>query len=557
MTTHLLTQDDTLHRSLIQELQEIFPQEDFFHAFVQVPVTNDLTNKHIVLEQLDDQLAFLNLEVLPFPLPANIKIVAIYSFGRNQKLAALLANDRFLAHYQQFSKTSIHTGFGKVYLVGAGQCSKELLTIKAYELIQKADIIFYDSLIDSSILEISPAEKVFVGKRASNHFKDQKDINRLLFEAALKHKTVIRLKGGDPMIFGHAGEEIAFLEARQISVETVPGISSALGAAALANLPLTLRNISNSVAFCSGHERSKIEVPDTDTIVYFMGAGNIRAIAKALLERNRPPETPLTLFYNIGSSDQEVFYETIQSVLKCEKEYKSPLLIIAGEVGNRHCWHKAFQYKPKILFTGSNLAKYAHLGYVFHQPMIELSPLHDFTQVDLAIETIADFTWLIFTSMYAVDYFLKRWFELGNDARKLAKLKIASIGGVTSARLKEYGLLPDLQASDESSEGLVNLFVEQNITQSKILIPRSNLATNFLPDMLENMGNQVVKLTVYENIMPLVIKKVEVEGFDQVIFTSPSCVDNFMKTYGRLPQKPEIVCRGKETLKRVEFFTNK
>lgn len=554
MTTQLLTQDDTLHRSLVQQMAEKFPQEKFLPAYLLAPETTEMTNKHLVLEQLRDQLTILNLEVLPFPLPESIKVVAILSFDKNQTYAALLANDRVFANYERFCHSSIQHTFGKVYLVGAGQCSKELLTIKAHELLQKADIIFYDSLIDNSILELSQAVKVFVGKRAANHFKDQKDINRLLFEAALKHSTVIRLKGGDPMVFGHAGEEIAFLEGRQIQVETVPGISSVLGASALANLPLTLRNISNSVSFCSGHERSKIEVPNTDTIVYFMGAGNLRAIANALLEHQRPQETPLTLFYNIGGPDQEVFYETIQSILHSEKVYKAPLLVIAGEVGNRHCWYQAFQYKPKILFTGTNLGKYAHLGYVFHQPMIELRPLKDYTETDLVIESIGSFAWLIFTSLYAVDYFLKRWFDLGKDSRKLAQVKIASIGAVTTGRLREYGLLPDLQAANESSEGLVSLFSELGIKGTKILIPRSNLATNFLPDTLEEMGNQVVRLTVYENTFPANNQKTEVENFDQVIFTSPSCVDNFIKVYGSLPQKPEIICRGKETQKRVEHY---
>ena len=144
--------------------------------------------------------------------------------------------------------------------------------------------------------------------------------------------------------------------------------------------------------------------------------------------------------------------------------------------------------------------------------------------------------------------------KLGKDLRSHSNLKIASIGKVTSAQLKKYGVTPDIQAIEESSEGLKKLFRDKNITSSNILIPRSNLAINFLPEALEELRNTVKKLVVYKNQLPMISKKVEVENFDQVIFTSPSGVDNFIKVYGKLPVKPEIVTRGKETQKRVQSY---
>ena len=226
----------------------------------------------------------------------------------------------------------------------------------------------------------------------------------------------------------------------------------------------------------------------------------------------------------------------------------------AGEVGNRENWHKAFQTKPKILFTGYHIAKYAHLGYVYHHAMIEITDLDDYREVDNEIANIKEHQWLIFTSSFAVEHFFKRLLEIGKDSRYLSQLKVASIGTVTSGKLKKYGIIPDLQTTEESSEGLVKLFKKEGINSAKILIPRSNLAINFLPEALVELGNIVKKLVVYKNQLPNNIKKVEVESFDQVIFTSPSGVDNFIKIYGKLPQKPEIVTRGKETAKRVESY---
>jgi uroporphyrinogen III methyltransferase/synthase len=550
---NILTQNDALHKSFIEELKQKHRDYFFQVSYINHEEDNKLSNHHPVLTELTTELAVLHLPTLPFPLNEKLSVISLLKSDTENYFAVLSLSD-INSGYEFLARNSHHKNLGKVYLVGAGQSSKELLTNKATSLIKQADIIFYDSLIDKSILELSDAKKVFVGKRANKHFKDQKDINQLMLDAAFKHKTIVRVKGGDPMIFGHAGEEIAFLESKLISVETVPGISSPLGAAAQYNLPLTLRNISNSVSFVSAHEKSKILVPETDTIVYFMGATNLPKIAKALKKNGKPDTFPLTLFYNIGAADQEVFYETVESVLIEGKSFKSPLLIVAGEVGNRQNWHKAFNYKPKVLFTGSHIAKYAHLGYVYHQPMIEISELQDYTEIDTVISDITKYDWLVFTSMYAVEHFFNRLLALGKDARYLANKKVASIGKVTSAKLKKYGVIPDLQATLESSEGLIELFNEHKIYDANILIPRSNLAHNFLPEQLEKLGNHVQKLTVYENIMPENIKKVEVENFDQVIFTSPSGVDNFLKVYTQLPLKPQIITRGKETLKRIQKY---
>lgn len=552
-TLHILTEANDTHQLFVEDLQKQLSDFTISTEYIDNPNGEKLSDQNVILDQLNKEVAVLLLGKLPFPLKDEFKVECLIK-AKNDSYFAFIIRDGAAKLPQEILHQNCIDQLGEVFLVGAGQSDKSLLTLRAHDLLATADIIFYDSLIDISILELSQAEKVFVGKRANKHYKDQKDINQLLFEAALSHKTVVRIKGGDPMIFGHAGEEIAYLESRLIKVSTVPGISSPLGGASWANLPLTMRNISNSVSFCSAHEKSKILVPNTDTIVYFMGASNLPNIAKALKKNGKAITTPLTLFYNIGANDAEVYHETIDSVLTENKVFKSPLLIVVGEVGNRKNWHKSFHYKPKILFTGSHIKKYADLGYVFHQPMIEIVPLQDYSEVDKSITELENYNLITFTSMYAVDHFFARFNELGHDSRKLSNVKIASIGSVTSSQLKKQGIIPDLQATEESSEGLIKLFKNEGINKQNILIPRSDLAMDYLPIELEKAGNKVNRLVVYKNQMPVIAKKVEIENFDQIIFTSPSGVDNFMKVYKQLPNKPEIITRGKETAKRVESY---
>lgn len=485
---------------------------------------------------------------LLYPEHSELDIISILKVDE-QKLCILGKNQDSTLNHTKLK--DYRNQLGKVYLVGGGQSSIDLLTVKALTLLREADIVFYDSLIDESILSEATGELVFVGKRAGAHHKDQHDINKLLLNAALTHKKIVRIKGGDPMIFGHAGEEIIFLEREFVTVEVVPGITSALGAAAVTNTSLTLRNVSDSVSFCTAHQKNGIPVPNTSTIVYFMGAANMKNLGKELLKNGKPGSTPVKLIYNIGAKDQEIYQETIDSIAHQDKKYKAPLISIVGEVADKKSFLKALDHKPKILFTGTTIAKYMHLGYVHHHPMIELVKLNDFKEVDEVIHSIQCFDWLLFTSAYSVKFFFERLYELNMDSRTLGSVKIASIGSVTSGKLKSHGIIPDLQATEESSDGLIALFKAKNIVSESIVIPRSDLAHNTLPEGLMRIGNQVRLLTIYRNTKPVIEKKVDPESFDKVIFTSPSCVNNYISEYGGLPQNPELIARGKETQKAI------
>ncbi len=224
------------------------------------------------------------------------------------------------------------SSFGKVWLVGFGPGDPELLTIKGYKLIKTADIIFYDDLLNKEFLLKFPAEKVYVGKRKANHSIEQAEINVLLYEAAVSGKTVVRLKGGDPMLFAHGGEEIDYLERRHIEVGVVPGITAALAAAAFTHVPLTHRGIASSVSFITGHANREIHVPLSGTLVYYMGASNLLTIAEEVVRKGWPTDTPVLLVYNVSGIDQAEYYTTLQKTIDQPNQNKTPLIIIIGEV---------------------------------------------------------------------------------------------------------------------------------------------------------------------------------------------------------------------------------
>jgi uroporphyrin-III C-methyltransferase len=219
-----------------------------------------------------------------------------------------------------------------VYLVGFGPGDPDLLTVKGLKLLRSAHIIFHDDLLNKEFLAKFKGEKVYVGKRKGKHSVEQDEINQLLYEAALTGKKVVRLKGGDPMLFAHGGEEIEYLRSRFIQVDVVPGVTAALAASAFTNIPLTHRGISSSVMFATGHNKNDIQVPQSGTLVYYMGASNLHHIASEVVRKGWDIETPVLLVYNVSGSDQKEYYTTLREVTDYSENYKTPLIMIIGEV---------------------------------------------------------------------------------------------------------------------------------------------------------------------------------------------------------------------------------
>ena len=223
---------------------------------------------------------------------------------------------------------------GKVFLVGFGPGNPDLMTIRANDLCHEADIIFYDDLLDCTSLDKYGAEKVYVGKRRGNHHKNQDEINEVLYQAAKQGKMVVRLKGGDPLIFGRGSEEKMYLEERGISAEIIPGITSAIAAAAYSGIPLTHRGVSSSVAFGTAHGKSSYKLLESDTSVYYMGAKNILDVAKKYLDSGYPEDYPVAIVHNASMPDQEVLKTNISELLQNKFEIKSPIISIFGNTVN-------------------------------------------------------------------------------------------------------------------------------------------------------------------------------------------------------------------------------
>lgn len=448
---------------------------------------------------------------------------------------------------QLFKKVDDRLLWGKVTLVGFGPGNPDLLTIRGEKALQKADIIFYDDLLDHRYLSSFKAEKQYVGKRKDKHSASQEDIQRMLLDAARAGKEVVRLKGGDPMVFAHGGEEVNYLESNYVQVEVVPGISTALAVASLTKTPLTHRGIASSVSFVTGHS-SDLTLPDTDTVVVYMGGTNIRQIALNAIQQGRRPDTPVLLVYNVSRDDEESFYSTLETLGSDSRQFPTPVIIVIGEVVSLR---KPTQEKqlPAILVTGTHKEHFESMGKVIHQPLIEITRTPEAGLLQ-KIENLHQFDWLFFTSRYSVRFFFETLRNSGKDSRYLHPLRIASIGHVTSDALKEEGISPDLQAEDESSVGLLKLIQEKGIKAGKVFIPRSNIGLTVLPDGLSSLGWEVETFAIYTNKLPKGTVALDLEAVDKIVFSSPSCVSNFIQVYGVFPKNKEFIFRGKETEKR-------
>jgi uroporphyrin-III C-methyltransferase len=220
---------------------------------------------------------------------------------------------------------------GKVTLVGFGPGNPDLLTIGGERAISEADLIFYDDLIDQSFLDRYQSEKVYVGKRRHCHSHEQDAINKLMVDAALGGKKVARVKGGDPMVFAHGGEEIRFLKENGIEVEIIPGLSTGIAVGALAQIPLTLRGTASSIAFITGHT-TDLELPNTDTLICFMAGSTIHKIAAKAIAEGRNPNTAVALIHNVSLPNQQEYYSTLEQLSVSEIVYPTPIIIVIGDV---------------------------------------------------------------------------------------------------------------------------------------------------------------------------------------------------------------------------------
>ena len=497
---------------------------------------------------------------------------------------------------------------GTVSLVGFGPGDPDLLTIKAAKAIDAADIIFYDDLIDDSYLADKKAEKIYVGKRAGYHHKEQADINRLLLEAAREGKNVVRLKGGDPMIFAHGSEEIEYLESNLIKVNVIPGITTASALAASQKISLTHRDFSSSVALVSGHTPQPV-TPDAETLVYYMGAKQLQTIATQLIDKEGWAfNTPVLLTYNVSRPDEQTFETTLWNLRNGEMQnLPTPLIALIGNVaGLKH--HQASDIKP-TLYTGTLPAIEKRKADYTYTPLIEISyhPSY-FTKIleDHYFERYdgKSFTkycewdesqalYYIFTSQYGVHATLDYYDLIFKEQEEHVFI---SIGDTTTEALHKAGVKNVIQVEQDNRYGVIEWFKKekerldaekpryeqimkkldelndpdeqdayyykeedflQRYENRLVFYPHSSLSPEDIPLALQELGFNVLSAVVYNNELPKNPRRVNLNHFKRIVFTSPSTIDNFIKLYGKLPENTEFITRGPITQAHLEEVLNK
>jgi len=507
-------------------------------------------------------IAILLAKDLPYPIQEGLEVLALLNGveaenvdneNRLEGLLAVVAAAENAELKNAFQLHDLRRSYGSVTLVGFGPGNPDLLTIGGEKALAQADVIFYDDLLDKEYLQKYSAELINVGKRRGRHSAEQFLINRLIVEEAQKGRKVVRLKGGDPMIFAHGGEEVEYLKTNFVEVSVISGITTALALASLTQVPLTHRGISSSVAFVSGHA-AQIQLPNADTVVCYMAGYNIPQIAAKAIQDGRDPETPVLLVSNVSQPEQQEFFYTLESLSIETRTFPTPIISIIGEVvGLRHKSENELT-KPLYLYTGNEYTGPKINGKIINQPLFEVTELKDKTEVIAEINQLSSYDWIIFTSRYAVKYFFDTLKEQGKDTRSLYRLKIASIGASTTKALNARGIFPDLEPTEDSSYGMVESFGTLSGEKGRILIPRSEKALAIIPNGLTAQGWEVKSLIAYRNRMPENLKPLDLTQFAGVIFASPSCVDNFIKLYGELPTGKELITMGRVTESKLNEY---
>ena len=444
------------------------------------------------------------------------------------------------------------TANGKVFLVGAGPGDPRLLTLRAAELIRNADVVATDALVAPEIIALVPkmAELIYVGKRAGAHTVPQDQTNRLLIDKARQGKRVVRLKGGDPFVFGRGGEEAEELAAASIEFEIVPGISSAIAGPAYAGIPVTHRAHATSVTLVTGHESDDTTGINWEalaqlsgTIVFLMGVANLPTITRKLREHGAPATRPIAVISKATTPQQRTVTGTLENIEQRAAGIATPALIVVGGVVALHEAINWFESRPlfgkRVVVTrareqASELKRLLEDAgaQVVQFPTIEITPPASFESLDRMIGAVADYQWLIFTSTNGVDAFFERLRQQGKDARCLSGVMIAAVGESTADSLRARGIEPDLVPAKFQSTALLPL-LDENQKGIRTAVVRAAQGRDELIDELRRRGGEVDMAIAYET-RRVSSAAGELQDIDIVTFTSGSTVDNFFEL---LPDK--------------------
>lgn len=466
---------------------------------------------------------------------------------------------------------------GTVCLAGAGPGDPGLVSSRALECIKTADVIVYDRLVSPRLIALArpDAELVYVGKASSQHTLRQEEINLLLVKLAKENKAVLRLKGGDPFVFGRGGEEAIVLRENGIAFEIVPGITSAIAVAAYAGIPVTHRGISTSFAVFTGHEDpDKTEsglqwdklATAADTLVFLMGVENLFFITSQLITHGRPADTPAAVIRWGTTPEQQTLVTTVGTAVADVAAHKltPPAIFIVGEVVKLRNELRWFDTRPlfgrRILVTrareqASRLTAglEAAGAQCIEAPAIRIEAPESYESLDQAIAGLAQYSWVAFTSPNGVEAFFKRLNAAGKDARHFAGAKVAAIGSETAAALAHHGIVADVVPAEFRAEAVVEALTGSVGPQDRILIPRAEQARDVLPKELIRMGADVDVVTAYRTTTggadgESVARMLTAGEIDVVTFTSSSTVTNLLALIGEqgksLLSGVKIACIG-------------
>jgi uroporphyrinogen III methyltransferase/synthase len=464
-----------------------------------------------------------------------------------------------------------------VYLVGAGPGDYKLISVRGLEYLEQADAVVYDRLADPRLLQHvrADAELIYVGKASSQHTMKQQDINQLLVDLARQGKKVVRLKGGDPFVFGRGGEEALELVKNGLAFEIVPGITSAIAVPAYAGIPVTHRGIATSFAVVTGHEdptkaASTIHwdklATGVDTLVFLMGLENLVFITSKLVENGRAADTPAAIIRWGTKPEQRVLLTTVGKAAEDAKQhnFKPPAIFLVGEVCKLRAELAWFDQKllfgKQILVTRAReqasalTSQLEDLGaQCLEAPAIKIAPPDSYQPLDEAIGKLSQYDWIIFTSVNGVAAFFARLSEAGQDGRALASNKVAAIGSQTAEQLRQHGIIADLVPMEFRAEGIMEALEPQLVAGMKVLIPRALVARNLLPEKLAAMGVAAQVVTAYQTIAAdtddqNLVDKIRRGEIELITFTSSSTVTNLLHLLGaegrELVKQVKVACIG-------------
>ncbi len=485
---------------------------------------------------------------------------------------------------------SVKTCSGRVVLVGAGPGDPGLITVMGLKHLERADVIIYDSLVNPALLGYAPesAERIDVGKRGGSHKYSQDQINVLLAEKAGEGKYVVRLKGGDPYLFGRGAEEVIYLGEHDVPVEVVSGVTSGVAAAATAGIPLTHRHCASTVTFVTGHEAADkssctIDYPALaklvqcgGTLCFYMGVSNLASICRSLADAGLPAMTPSAMIMWGTWPSQRCVRSTLGELVgKTRAEgFGSPAIIIVGEVtALRGAGLDYFIRRPlfgrRVMITRSIrqcrelTSRLEELGaMVIEAPAISILPCEDWSEVDQSICNLVGYDWLVLTSVNGVRYFAERLVATGKDSRSLSSLKVAVIGDATARVLKEAigvtaACLPERFVAESLAEAMTRQY---KLAGARVLMLRADIARPTLAERLTEAGALVDDIVIYrtrpaESIPSHAMEMLRSGSVDWVTFTSSSTVAGLLGALGEersLLNRSRLISIGPVTSQTME-----